>query len=39
VPAVALYVGVLWASYRSHINGRITWKGREYSVEAPESLR
>ncbi len=39
VPAVALYVAVLWASYRSHVNGRIQWKGREYSVEAPESAR
>ncbi len=38
-PAVALYVAVLWASYRSHVNGRIQWKGREYSVEAPESAR
>ena len=34
VPAVALYVGVLWASYRGHVNGRIQWKGREYSVGA-----
>jgi len=39
VPAVALYVVVLWASYRSHVNGRIQWKGREYSVGAPESAR
>jgi glycosyltransferase involved in cell wall biosynthesis len=31
VPAVVLYVGVLWGSYRSHVNGRIHWKGREYS--------
>jgi glycosyltransferase involved in cell wall biosynthesis len=38
-PAVALYVAVLWASYRSHVNGRIQWKGREYSVGAPESAR
>jgi glycosyltransferase involved in cell wall biosynthesis len=38
-PAVLLYVGVLWASYRSHVNGRIEWKGREYSIEAPESSR
>jgi glycosyltransferase involved in cell wall biosynthesis len=37
VPAVALYVGVLWASYRGHVKGRIVWKGREYSVAAPES--
>ncbi len=39
VPAVALYVAVLWASYRSHVNGKIEWKGREYSVGAPASAR
>jgi hypothetical protein len=39
VPAVALYVAVLWASYRGHIKGRIQWKGREYSVGAPQSAR
>lgn len=39
VPAVLLYAGVLWASYRSHVNGRIEWKGREYSMEAPDSSR
>jgi hypothetical protein len=39
VPAVVLYVGVLWASYRCHLNGRIEWKGREYSMESPRSLR
>jgi glycosyltransferase involved in cell wall biosynthesis len=39
VPAVLLYVGVLWASYRSHVNGRIAWKGREYSIGAPESVK
>ncbi len=39
VPAVALYVAVLWASYRSHVNGKIEWKGREYSVGASESAR
>jgi glycosyltransferase involved in cell wall biosynthesis len=39
VPAVALYTSVLWASYRSHVRGRIQWKGREYSVGAPESAR
>jgi hypothetical protein len=37
VPAVVLYAGVLWASYRTHVNGRIVWKGREYSIEAPEA--
>jgi glycosyltransferase involved in cell wall biosynthesis len=39
VPAVVLYAGVLWASYRSHVKGRIEWKGREYSVGAPESVK
>ena len=39
VPAVLLYVGVLWASYRGHIHGRIAWKGREYSIGTPESVK
>jgi len=39
MPAVVLYVAVLWASYRSHVNGRIQWKGREYSIGTPESAR
>lgn len=39
VPAVMLYAGVLWASYRSHVTGRIAWKGRVYSVETPGSSR
>src|SRR6266436_1886540 len=39
VPAVALYLAVLWASYRGHVKGRIQWKGREYSVGAPQSAR
>jgi glycosyltransferase involved in cell wall biosynthesis len=39
VPGLALYIGVLLASYRGHVNGRIQWKGREYSVGAPQSAR
>jgi glycosyltransferase involved in cell wall biosynthesis len=39
VPAAFLYAGVLWASYRSHVNGRIAWKGREYSIGDPESVK
>lgn len=39
VPAVVLYVAVFWASYRSHIKGRIQWKGREYAVGDTESAR
>jgi len=38
-PAVFLYAGVLWASYRSHVKGRIAWKGREYSIGAPDSVK
>lgn len=32
VPAVALYTGVLWASYRAHAKGMVGWKGREVPV-------
>lgn len=39
VPASFLYAGVLWASYRSHVQGRIAWKGRKYSIGAPESVK
>ncbi len=39
VPAVALYAGVLWASYRAHAKGKVAWKGREISVGAPGALR
>jgi glycosyltransferase involved in cell wall biosynthesis len=33
-PAVALYAGVLWASYRAHARGAVDWKGRVVSVRA-----
>lgn len=36
VPAVTLYIAVLWASYRGHQRGTVQWKGREYRVEWPE---
>ncbi|PYU11428.1 MAG: hypothetical protein DMG37_16730 [Acidobacteria bacterium] len=39
LPAAFLYAGVLWASYRGHMRGRIAWKGREYSIGAPESVK
>jgi glycosyltransferase involved in cell wall biosynthesis len=39
VPAAFLYAGVLWGSYRCHVKGRIAWKGREYSISAPESVK
>jgi len=33
LPAVFLYTGVLVASYRSYARGKVSWKGREYSVD------
>ena len=39
LPGAFVYAGVLWASYRSHVKGRIAWKGREYSIGAPESVK
>ncbi|HXJ06604.1 MAG TPA: glycosyltransferase [Candidatus Acidoferrum sp.] len=39
VPAVALYAGVLWASYRSHTKGKVEWKGREVAVTLPGAPR
>jgi len=32
VPAVVLYAGVLWASYRGHTKGKVEWKGREIPI-------
>ncbi len=32
LPAVFMYAGVLWASHESYAKGKVTWKGREYSV-------
>lgn len=34
-PAVVLYAGVLWASYRSYLRGKVEWKGREVAVTFP----
>lgn len=39
VPAVLLYAGVLWASYRAHVTGKVQWKGRQVSVGVPGALR
>lgn len=39
VPAVALYGGVLWASYRGHLKGKVEWKGREVPVSLPGAPR
>jgi glycosyltransferase involved in cell wall biosynthesis len=34
IPAVVLYAGVLWASYRAHTRGVVEWKGRRISLKA-----
>ena len=39
VPAVALYAGVLWASYRGHARGKLEWKGRKVPVTLPGAPR
>jgi len=39
IPAVCLYAGAIWASYRSHASGRVEWKGREYPVSLPGASR
>jgi glycosyltransferase involved in cell wall biosynthesis len=39
VPAVVLYAGVLWASYRAHVRGKVEWKGRQVSVGVPGAFR
>lgn len=36
IPAVALYAGVLWASYRAYTRGTVEWKGRRIVVKAAE---
>jgi glycosyltransferase involved in cell wall biosynthesis len=39
VPAVFLYAAVLWASFRRHVMGKVSWKGREYPVQAQGTLK
>jgi cellulose synthase/poly-beta-1,6-N-acetylglucosamine synthase-like glycosyltransferase len=39
LPAVFLYSGVLWASHESYAKGKVSWKGREYSVGASDASK
>jgi glycosyltransferase involved in cell wall biosynthesis len=39
VPAVLMYGGILFASYRAYSKGKVAWKGREISVETPKPVR
>jgi hypothetical protein len=38
VPAVLLYAGVLVASYRGHVKGKLAWKGRDVAVDPAGKL-
>jgi len=35
IPGRVLFAILLWASYRSHRNGRLEWKGRAYPANTP----
>lgn len=35
LPGRFLYAAVLWASYQSHVRGRLQWKGRAYPAGTP----
>ena len=39
VPAVVIYSGVLFGSYRAYAKGKVAWKGREISVGTPGTAR
>ena len=39
IPGRILFVGVLWASYQSHRNGRLEWKGRAYPADTPDASK
>jgi glycosyltransferase involved in cell wall biosynthesis len=39
LPGKLLYASVLWASWRAHQNGRLSWKGREYPVGTPSASK
>ena len=39
IPGRILFAGVLWASYQSHRNGRLEWKGRAYPADTPDASK
>jgi glycosyltransferase involved in cell wall biosynthesis len=39
VPGSLLFAAALWASYRSHVHGRLEWKGRKYPVGTPDASK
>jgi glycosyltransferase involved in cell wall biosynthesis len=39
IPGSYLFAAVLWASYRSHLRGRLEWKGRTYPAGTPRASK
>jgi glycosyltransferase involved in cell wall biosynthesis len=39
IPGRILFAAMLWASYRSHRNGRLEWKGRAYPAGTPRASK
>ena len=39
IPGSLLFAAILWASYRSHLHGRLEWKGRKYPVGTPDASK
>jgi glycosyltransferase involved in cell wall biosynthesis len=39
IPGRILFAGLLWASYRSHLSGRLEWKGRAYPANTPDASK
>jgi hypothetical protein len=39
IPGRMLFSAILWASYRSHQNGRLEWKGRAYPAGTPRASK
>jgi cellulose synthase/poly-beta-1,6-N-acetylglucosamine synthase-like glycosyltransferase len=39
IPAIFLYAGALWASHESYAKGKVSWKGREYSVGVSDASK
>jgi len=39
IPGRIFFAAVLWASYESHRNGRLEWKGRAYPADTPDASK
>jgi len=39
IPGRMVFAALLWASYESHRNGRLEWKGRAYPADTPDASK